>query len=112
MAARNELLEVAGREVTISNPEKVFFARAVGARWSSGQHEVSNFGARVPHAHLDVGIEVTTHFGEDGARLDEAAAMKCADAAVEGAKPLSRNSYKVQLVKAAVKRAILEAREA
>jgi xanthine dehydrogenase YagS FAD-binding subunit len=48
----------------------------------------------------------------DGARLDESAASKCADAAVEGAKPLSRNEYKVQLVKAAVKRAVLATRAA
>jgi len=45
----------------------------------------------------------------NGARLDESIASKCADAAVEGAKPLSKNAYKVQLVKAAVKRAILAA---
>ena len=48
----------------------------------------------------------------NGARLDESAASKCADAAVEGAKPLSRNEYKVQLVKAAVKRAVLATRAA
>ncbi len=48
----------------------------------------------------------------NGARLDESAAGKCADAAVEGAKPLSRNEYKVQLVKAAVKRAVLATRAA
>jgi xanthine dehydrogenase YagS FAD-binding subunit len=48
----------------------------------------------------------------NGASLDESAAAKCADAAVEGAKPLSRNAYKVQLVKAAVKRAVLATRAA
>jgi xanthine dehydrogenase YagS FAD-binding subunit len=48
----------------------------------------------------------------NGARLDERAAAKCADAAVEGAKPLSRNAYKVQLVKTAVKRAVLAAQAA
>ena len=48
----------------------------------------------------------------NGARLDESAAAKCGDAAVEGAKPLGRNSYKVQLVKVAVKRAVLAARAA
>jgi xanthine dehydrogenase YagS FAD-binding subunit len=45
----------------------------------------------------------------NGTRLNESAAGKCADAAVEGAKPLSRNAYKVQLAKTAVKRAILAA---
>jgi xanthine dehydrogenase YagS FAD-binding subunit len=48
----------------------------------------------------------------NGARLDESAASKCADAAVEGAKPLSKNEYKVQLVRAAVKRAVLATRAA
>jgi xanthine dehydrogenase YagS FAD-binding subunit len=48
----------------------------------------------------------------NGARLDESAASRCADAAVEGAKPLSKNAYKVQLVKAAVKRAVLATRAA
>ena len=48
----------------------------------------------------------------NGARLDESAAAKCADAAVEGAKPLSRNAYKVELVKTAVKRALLATRTA
>jgi xanthine dehydrogenase YagS FAD-binding subunit len=48
----------------------------------------------------------------NGARLDESAAARCANAAVEGAKPLSKNEYKVQLVKAAVKRAVLAARAA
>lgn len=48
----------------------------------------------------------------NGARLDESAATKAGDAAVEGAKPLSRNDYKVQLVKAAVKRAVLATRAA
>jgi xanthine dehydrogenase YagS FAD-binding subunit len=44
--------------------------------------------------------------------LNEDAAAKCAEAAVEGAKPLSRNGYKVQLAKTAVKRALLAARAA
>jgi xanthine dehydrogenase YagS FAD-binding subunit len=43
----------------------------------------------------------------NGSRIDETAAMKCGDAAVQGAKPLSKNAYKVQLVKTAVKRAVL-----
>jgi xanthine dehydrogenase YagS FAD-binding subunit len=46
----------------------------------------------------------------NGAQLNETAAAKCADAAVEGARPLSNNAYKVQLVKAAVKRAVLSVR--
>jgi xanthine dehydrogenase YagS FAD-binding subunit len=45
----------------------------------------------------------------NGAQIDQSTATKCADAAVQGAKPLSRNQYKVQLVKAAVKRAVLAA---
>jgi CO/xanthine dehydrogenase FAD-binding subunit len=45
----------------------------------------------------------------NGARIDEASAVKCGAAATHGAKPLSGNDYKVQLVKAAVKRAVLAA---
>jgi len=45
----------------------------------------------------------------NGGRIDENAAAKCSDAAIEGAKPLSRNAYKVQLAKTAVKRAVLAA---
>jgi xanthine dehydrogenase YagS FAD-binding subunit len=41
--------------------------------------------------------------------IDEAEIQKAADAAVEGAQPLSQNGYKVQLAKVAVKRALLAA---
>jgi xanthine dehydrogenase YagS FAD-binding subunit len=44
-----------------------------------------------------------------GKTLDRALAGKAGEAAVEGAKPLSRNRYKVQLARVAVKRALLEA---
>ena len=44
-----------------------------------------------------------------GGRVDEALAARCGEAATEGAKPLSQNAYKVQMVKAAVKRAVLAA---
>jgi xanthine dehydrogenase YagS FAD-binding subunit len=43
----------------------------------------------------------------NGSKADQAAAAKVADAAVQGAKPLSGNAYKIQMVKAAVKRAIM-----
>lgn len=42
-------------------------------------------------------------------KIDEALAAKCGQAAASGAKPLSGNAYKVQLVKTAVKRAALAA---
>lgn len=42
-------------------------------------------------------------------KVDAERAGRCAEAAVEGAKPLSDNKYKVQLAKAAVKRALLAA---
>jgi len=45
----------------------------------------------------------------NGAKVDAASAAKCGEAAAQGAKPLSKNAYKVQLVKAAVKRAVLAA---
>ena len=44
-----------------------------------------------------------------GGKADAALAAKCGDAATNGAKPLSGNGYKVQLVKTAVKRAVLAA---
>jgi xanthine dehydrogenase YagS FAD-binding subunit len=44
-----------------------------------------------------------------GQRIDEASATRAADAAVQGAKPLRDNAYKVQIAKTAVKRAILNA---
>jgi len=47
--------------------------------------------------------------GLNGAKVDAASAAKCGEAAAQGAKPLSKNGYKVQLVKAAVKRAVLAA---
>ena len=46
-----------------------------------------------------------------GKSIDEASAAKAAEAAVEGAQPLSQNGYKVQLAKVAVKRALLAAAE-
>ena len=46
-----------------------------------------------------------------GKTVSEAAAKEAGEAAVKGARPLSKNSYKVQLVRVAVKRAILRAAE-
>ena len=45
----------------------------------------------------------------NGQRANAATAEKVADAATKDAQPLSRNAYKVQLVKTAVKRAITAA---
>ena len=45
----------------------------------------------------------------NGSAPTEVQAAKAAEAAVTGAKPLSGNAYKIQMVKAAVKRAILQA---
>ncbi len=45
----------------------------------------------------------------NGAKIDPVSATACGEAAAEGAKPLSGNTYKVQLVKTAVKRALLAA---
>ena len=42
-----------------------------------------------------------------GKTLSEQTAMAAADAAVQGAKPMSQNSYKVQIARTAVKRAIM-----
>lgn len=43
----------------------------------------------------------------EGKKINEALAKQCGDLAAEGAKPLGGNAYKVQLVKTAVKRAVL-----
>jgi len=44
-----------------------------------------------------------------GQSVNDATAQRAADAALKDAKPLSRNSYKVQLARVAVKRALLKA---
>jgi xanthine dehydrogenase YagS FAD-binding subunit len=44
-----------------------------------------------------------------GKTLDRAVAEKAGEAAVQGAKPLSKNRYKIQLARVAVKRAVLAA---
>jgi xanthine dehydrogenase YagS FAD-binding subunit len=44
-----------------------------------------------------------------GKPLNEAAAIAAGEAAVRAAKPLSRNGYKVQITKTAVKRAVMQA---
>jgi xanthine dehydrogenase YagS FAD-binding subunit len=44
-----------------------------------------------------------------GKRVDAATAAAAAEAALDGARPMSRNGYKVQVAKTAVKRAILQA---
>jgi len=46
-----------------------------------------------------------------GKTVSEATAKEAGEAAVKGARPLSKNSYKVQLARVAVKRAILRAAE-
>ena len=45
----------------------------------------------------------------DGRTLSEQTAEQAGDAAVQGAKPLSQNKYKVQQARVAVKRALLAA---
>jgi xanthine dehydrogenase YagS FAD-binding subunit len=47
----------------------------------------------------------------EGKSLDESTAAGAGEAATHGAMPLSDNGYKVQLVRVAVKRALLEAKE-
>jgi xanthine dehydrogenase YagS FAD-binding subunit len=45
----------------------------------------------------------------NGATISESSAAKAGEAATQGAKPLSKNQYKIQLVRTAVKRAALAA---
>jgi xanthine dehydrogenase YagS FAD-binding subunit len=47
--------------------------------------------------------------GLAGKRIDETSAAQAGESATAGASPLSGNAYKVQLVKTAVKRALLAA---
>jgi xanthine dehydrogenase YagS FAD-binding subunit len=68
-------------------------------------------GARIVMGHV-APIPWTASAAENsltGKSIDEASAQAAAEAAVEGAQPLSQNGYKVQLAKVAVKRALLEA---
>jgi len=44
-----------------------------------------------------------------GKAITEQAAMAAADAAIQGAKPMTGNAYKVQIARTAVKRAIMKA---
>jgi xanthine dehydrogenase YagS FAD-binding subunit len=44
-----------------------------------------------------------------GQTVSVATASKAADAAMEGAKPMTQNAYKVQIARTVVKRAILKA---
>ncbi len=73
-------------------------------------------GARVARARVVLGqvapVPWTAKAAEAllaGKTLDRALVEKAGEAAVEGAKPLSRNQYKVQLTRVAVKRALLAA---
>jgi xanthine dehydrogenase YagS FAD-binding subunit len=73
-------------------------------------------GSRVSRARVVLGqvapIPWTAKAAEAflvGKTIDRGVAEKAGEAAVEGAKPLSRNRYKVQLARVAVKRALLAA---
>jgi xanthine dehydrogenase YagS FAD-binding subunit len=67
--------------------------------------------ARVILGHVAATPVIATQAAQalNGTAIDEGVAAKCAEAAVQSAKPLSGNAYKVQLVRTAVKRAVLSA---
>lgn len=67
--------------------------------------------ARIVMGHVAPVPWIATDAGKvlDGKTIDEAVAEEAGKAAVQGAKPLSQNGYKVQLAKVAVKRALLAA---
>jgi xanthine dehydrogenase YagS FAD-binding subunit len=71
---------------------------------------LNNASARVVLGHVapTPWLAAGTFNGFSGP-LDETNAARCGEAAAQGAKPLSGNAYKIQMVKAAVKRAILAA---
>jgi xanthine dehydrogenase YagS FAD-binding subunit len=64
---------------------------------------VMGYVAPTPWISEEAGQAIT------GKSISEETAKAAADAAVQGAKPLSQNAYKVQLARIAVKRAILKA---
>ncbi len=64
---------------------------------------VMGYVAPTPWLSEEAGQAIT------GKSISEETAKAAADAAVQGAKPLSQNAYKVQLARVAVKRAILKA---
>ena len=73
-------------------------------------------GSNVQSARVVMGYVAPTPWVSEGAAqalagksISEETAKAAADAAVQGAKPLSQNAYKVQLARVAVKRAILKA---
>lgn len=73
-------------------------------------------GRRVRQAHVVLGQVAPIPWRAEAAEkalagktLNEATAASAGEAAVEGARPLSKNGYKVQLVRVAVKRALLAA---
>ena len=72
-------------------------------------------GIRYSHPDpANIGRRVSTDPTEalHGKTLSEAAAEAAGKAATSGAKPLSKNGYKVRLVQTAVKRAVLRAANA
>jgi xanthine dehydrogenase YagS FAD-binding subunit len=73
-------------------------------------------GSTVQLARVVVGYVAPTPWISDeagqaitGKSVSEETAKAAADAALQGAKPLSQNAYKIQLARVAVKRAILKA---
>ena len=84
---------------------------------ASVAYQVQNGAATNPQivlGHVAATPWVATRAAQalSGQKIDEASAKRCGDAAADGAKPLSGNAYKVQLVKTAVKRALLAAANA
>lgn len=76
-------------------------------------------GAKVKSAKIVLGHVAPTPWAAakaeaflQGKSIDESTAAAAGEAAAEGAQPLSANAYKVQLVKVAVKRALLGAAKA
>jgi xanthine dehydrogenase YagS FAD-binding subunit len=73
-------------------------------------------GGKVSAAKIVLGHVAPTPYSAEkagawlaGKTIDESTAEQAGAAAVEGAKPLSQNEYKIQLAKVAVKRALLAA---
>jgi xanthine dehydrogenase YagS FAD-binding subunit len=100
---------------------RVVLGHVAATPWMASTAAKALNGARIDMARLQflqeqrrrVEVGSATPLDEKLAQLESSipagVVSKCADAAVEGAKPLSRNAYKLQLAKTAVKRAVLAA---
>ena len=109
--ARREI--ISQRDVrSASPPRSRLVARHGVRRVSSAKRRRSNPQIVLGHVAATPWVATKAAQALSGQKIDEGDAKRCGDAAADGAKPLSGNAYKIQLVKTAVKRALLAAASA